>query len=288
MKIEDVIIIGAGPAGITAAIQLKRYGLMPILLEKERVGGLLWNANLVENYPGFPNGIPGPKLVAVFKKQLQRIGVKVTHDDIVDLDFDGESFHLESGRTSYRARYVIAASGTKARPVPLTYSPEARNKIYSEVYPLLDVHDKQFVIIGAGDAAFDYALNLAKRNVVTILNRGVEVKCMPLLREQTRKLVAVEYYDSTTVSRIETSETAERLRVWCKKGGMMLEYPADYVVFAIGREPCLDFLSSRIRQKRPERLHFVGDVANDLFRQTAIACGDGLRAAMKIYREMSE
>ncbi len=74
MQPEEVIIIGAGPAGMTAAIQLKRYGIPFVLLEKERVGGLLWNANLVENYPGFPAGVSGPRLVGLIEKQMERIG----------------------------------------------------------------------------------------------------------------------------------------------------------------------------------------------------------------------
>jgi thioredoxin reductase (NADPH) len=78
MEPEEVAIVGAGPAGMTAAIQLKRYGIPFVLLEKERIGGLLWNANLVENYPGFPAGVSGPKLVGLIEKQMERVGVEVT------------------------------------------------------------------------------------------------------------------------------------------------------------------------------------------------------------------
>jgi len=85
VNIKDVVIIGAGPAGISAAIQLKRYGIEPTLLEKEEIGGLLKNANLVENYPGFPNGVPGPELVKLFKKQLENAQIKVHFEKVLKL-----------------------------------------------------------------------------------------------------------------------------------------------------------------------------------------------------------
>src|SRR3990172_13260177 len=119
MKPDEVLIIGAGAAGIAAAIQLKRYGIPFVLLEKERVGSLLWNANLVENYPGFPAGVTGPKLVRLIEKQMARLEVDVTVDSVTKLRYKKTGIHVKTIQTEYHPRFVIVASGTKPNPLPI-------------------------------------------------------------------------------------------------------------------------------------------------------------------------
>jgi len=281
-------IIGTGPAGLTTAIQLKRYNLKPILLEKDSIGGLLRNANLVENYPGFPNGISGLKLISLFEKQMRQTGVVVTFDEVTDVDFDGLEFEVTAKRNTYYAPCLIIASGTKPKPFPIEISAQAKERIFSEVWPLLAMKNKHIAIIGAGDAAFDFALNLAKKNAVTILNRSSETSCLPLLWERAQKMPRIRYLAETTVSGVEADETGSRLRVACVRRDSNAAFDCDFVIFAIGREPQMDFLSERVKLQAPAliesgKLYFVGDVHNGPFRQTAIAAGDGLRAAMQIY-----
>lgn len=285
-------IIGAGPAGLAAAIQLRRYGIPFILFEKERMGGLLWNANLVENYPGFPDGVSGPALAALFERQSRRLGIDVTFEVVRRLDVEGETFHLETARGGYHPQTVIVASGTKPLPFPCAIPPEASVRVFSEVYPLLDIQHAHIVIVGAGDAAFDYALNLAKkRNSVTILNRGRKVKCLSLLKERAAAQALITYRAGMRVGRVEVSETANRLRLSLmrrvKQSSEQIVSECDYLIFAIGRCPQEDFLSESLRAQEQAlisagRLYFVGDVRNGLLRQTAIAAGEGLRAAMQI------
>lgn len=281
----QILIIGGGPAGITCALQLKRYGLQPLLLEKRELGGLLWNANLVENYPGFPNGVRGEKLIALMKKQLQRLGVELKREEVWNVELEKDEFVVESKNVKRKTKYLVIASGTKSKPLPENISPNARDRVFAEVWPIMETTGKQIVIIGAGDAAFDYALNLSKkRNFVTILNRGETVKCLPLLFERAAREPRIAYRAGVAVRQINVDETAARLKVECEAEA----FEADYVLFAIGRVPNLDFLSDEIRQRERElvesgRLCFIGDVKNELYRQVAIAAGDGLRAAMQIY-----
>ena len=309
----NILIIGSGPAGLTAAIQLKRFGLTSVLLEKDSVGGLLRNANLVENYPGFPNGIPGPKLIALFEKQMRNIDVKVTYREVVKLDFVDDWFTVEVGRVSIPAtqertryltcvtapvplqpyHYVIIATGTKPKAIPIEIPPQLRKRVFSEVYPLFEARYKQVVVIGAGDAAFDYALNLAKKNAVTILNRGSDASCLPLLWERAQETRRITYMAETTVSGVEADETGDRLVVECVTNDPTghCSLVTDYLLFAIGREPQTDFLSEHVKMQAPAliesgKLYFVGDVHNSPFRQTAIAVGDGLLAAMQIYEKV--
>ena len=305
MRADEVAIIGAGPAGMTAAIQLKRYGIPFVFLEKERIGGLLWNANLVENYPGFPAGVSGPKLINLIGKQMERIEVEVNFETVTKLSVENDRFLVETSRTSYCPKYVVVASGTKPNPIPVAIPVKAQKLVFSDVFPLLEESDKRVIIIGAGDAAFDYALNLVKRrNIVTILNRGGDVKCLELLWKRAMAESAIEYRAEAPVRKVELDETPPerggetastlsgtgRLEVQLEAGESLM---ADYLIFAIGRVPQMDFLSASIREqesvlKAEGKLYFAGDVQNGNLRQTAISAGDGLRAAMQIYHSLEE
>ena len=285
MQPEEVVIIGAGPAGMTAAIQLKRYGIPFVLLEQERVGGLLWNANLVENYPGFPAGVSGPKLIVLMEKQMERIGVEVTYDSVTKIRYENDCFKVATSQAEYCPRYVIVASGTQPKPFPVSIPKEVEGKVFSDVYHLLDIHEKHITIVGAGDAAFDYALNLVKRrNFVTILNRGGEVKCLELLWERAVAESAIEYRAEAPITTVAVDELESKLEVRLDAGETL---KTDFLLFAIGRVPQMDFLSEELVDKKNEGLYFIGDVKNGLYRQAAIAAGDGLRAAMDIYFKLN-
>jgi thioredoxin reductase (NADPH) len=287
MDVDEVLIIGAGPAGMAAALQLKRYGITPRLFEKARPGGLLWNANCVENYPGFPGGISGPDLVHTFLEQIK--GIEITPEPVIELSWEKELFFARTPSTTYPARKVIIASGTK--PCLLTGFPipdELRLNVIYEVAGLLNEEGKNIVIVGSSDAAFDYALNLSRKNTVIILNRGERLKCLPLLWDRAQAVRNLSYRSRTIVTRL-VSQSGSGMIVECSSPQGPAEYQADYLVGAIGREPLLDFVSASVMEQAAELenrgiLHLVGDVKNGIFRQTAIAVGDGIHAAMRIHQ----
>ncbi len=293
MATEQIAIIGGGPAGIAAALELKRQGYDPVIYEKERLGGLLVNANQVDNYPGFPHGIDGLALAKSFQQQAERGNLRVEAREVTKLDYSDGVFLLETGDGRVDASYVIVASGTKAKSVEdLAACEEVRERVFHEVYPIRDEQGKKIVIIGAGDAAFDYALTLSKRNDVVILNRNSEVRCAPHLWEKASATDSISYYENVNV--VPPCELkASRLIVKCKGPCDTFSFTADYILVAIGRTAQLDFLTERILKdigilENSGRLLLVGDVKNGNFRQTGIAVGEGIMAAMKMARKLRE
>lgn len=290
---EDVVIIGAGPAGLTAAIQLRRYRLRPRLFEAHRPGGLLWNANLVENYPGFPQGIPGPQLAQLFLEQATAVGVEITPEPVRHLDWAGGLFRIETGSGVTEARAVVVASGTCPHLLTGFDIPEGlRARVAYEVADWPALRGERIVIIGGGDAAFDYALNLARQNSVIILNRSEQVKCLHLLWERAKTCPNITYHAGTVIQRL-LARPDGKMTVECSSPQGLLTLTAERLIGAIGRDPQMDFLSPSLQREIPVLesrgiLHFVGDVKNGLCRQTAIAAGDGLRAAMRLYSALQE
>jgi thioredoxin reductase len=293
VNFEDVIIIGAGPGGLATALQLKRYGINPLVFEQEQIGGLLHNANLIENYPGFPGGIPGPELVQLFIDQVHDLSVKIAHAKVEELNYLENKFRVSTPQQVYQAQIIVIASGTKPRLFSDIEIPvDLQDRVFFEVYPLLDLHGQSIAIIGAGDAAFDYALNLGKNNDILILNRGEQISCLPLLRERAGRSPRIQYFQNTRISQLSmTPDRKMALECSTPTGHDILK--VDSLVGAIGRDPQLDFVSGQFAEKALQLedsgdLYYVGDVVNGLYRQTAIAVGDGILTAMKIYGRLKE
>jgi len=288
MPVLEVAVIGAGPAGAAAAIQLKRQGIAFRIWERDKIGGLLRNAHLVENYPGFPRGISGPDLAQLFKKQLDRLGVRVEFYDVLELDYVRGLFSIRTPRGVLSSRICVVATGTEPRRLPETLvAQDAQDRVFYEITHLARASGKRIAVIGAGDAAFDYALSLARRNEVVILNRGRETKCLALLRARVKGLPGIAYRPNSRVETIQRTKTGLRLGCSGRRGKFSTE--VSYLVAAIGREPRLDFWGSTLRRTRPalqasRRLYLVGDASHSSFRQTAMAVGDGIKAALDIAR----
>lgn len=287
MNVNPIAIIGAGPAGLSTAIQLKRFGFDPRVFEGGNVGGLLRNANLVENYPGFPGGIPGVQLIQLFEEQARTIGVSITPAHVEMLDYNGEYFQLETDTENYYAKIVVVATGTQPRQFTnIEIDETAKEKVFYEVHHLYGLTNKRVAIVGAGDAAFDYGLNLAKRgNEILILNRSTELQCLPLLWDRANSEARIQYMENKIVNRVGKFENNIKLQCNSPEGELSLQ--VDYLLGAIGRDPCLGIISHRVREQAQTLenrglLYFAGDVKNGIYRQTSIAIGDGVRAAMQI------
>jgi thioredoxin reductase (NADPH) len=304
----DIAIIGAGPGGIACAVQLARYGIIPLLFEKDIPGGLLKNANLVENYLGFPGGIPGISLTDKLAKQLELSGVPLIREKVVHVSYKKGKYKIETNRNKYSCPILVIASGTSPLQLDNRQSTidnqqstidnqqstidnrksTIDNRIFYEVYPLRDLRDAAIAIIGAGDAAFDYALQLSSYNKVSIYNRSDRVKCLPVLFQRAMNHPHISYLENHTLKEIVHDPALNCLKISFLFNEKLAFLMADYIIFAIGRRPELSYadpgLISLFEQLQQEsKLYLVGDVKNDMLRQASIAAGDGIRAAMQIY-----
>ena len=273
---STVIIIGAGPAGIACAIQLKRYNINSIVLEKGEIGGLLKNANLVENYLGFPNGISGKKLVQLINKQVQTSKINIKYEIVEVVEFFEGTFSVKTNINVYNSRYLVIASGTKPIVPNVPIIPDDINdKVFFDIYKLKPIENKNIVIIGAGDCAFDYALNLSDYNKIIILNRSNQMRALPILHERVANTNNIQYFDERSVLKIESVN--KQLLLICNNSKKLT---ADYLLIAVGRKQNLDFIEKNVLEN--PNVFQIGDVKNGQFRQTSIAVGDGTFAAMNI------
>ena len=282
-KITDVIIVGAGPAGIACAIQLKRYNINCIVLEKDEIGGLLHNANIVENYIGFPNGISGDKLVQLIKRQSQTSKLNIKYELVESIESHKDTVNIETNINLYQSKYLVVASGTKPimPTVPIIHD-NLKTKVFYNIYKLGQIKNKNIAIIGAGDCAFDYALNLCSNNKVTILNRSNRIKALPILQDRAFKIESINYFDNIIAKQIESKNDKINL----SSIPNIVTTVFDYILIAVGREPNLDFINKDVMIN--PNIFQIGDVKNEHFRQTSIAVGDGTFAAMKISKLLNQ
>ncbi|MHA1212981.1 MAG: NAD(P)/FAD-dependent oxidoreductase, partial [Candidatus Heimdallarchaeota archaeon] len=184
----QIVVIGAGPAGCAAAIQLKRNGLDVILIDRAKIGGLARNANFIENYLGLPTGITGVEFCYLLESHLKHLEVETVKDEILEYTWNKNQneFIVKSKKNQYECQYLVVASGT--RPKRLGVKGEEilrKNKlIYYEPAVMFETlfYKKKILVIGSGDAAFDYSLNIAaKDNHSIILSRTRDFKALPLL-----------------------------------------------------------------------------------------------------------
>lgn len=283
-KVTDaqVAIIGAGPAGIGAAVQLARLGVPATVFEKNAVGGLVRNARRLDNLAGFPGGIAGPALAALLVGQLAASGAAVYSEEVVSLIRCAGIFAATTAGGEYGFAAAVVATGTRPRPwLDVVIAPAARERVFTEITALRAMRGQTFVVVGAGDAAFDYALTLAEYNAVKIVNRGAARRCLPALWAEAQATATIVYRENTRI--VAADLAGDHLALGCETAEGLTTLAADYLVLAIGREADTGFLGPEDDFKDAAEaglFHLVGDVANGRWRQASIAYGEGIKAAM--------
>lgn len=281
---HDVAVIGAGPAGIAASIYLKRAGINVTLFEKDKIGGLLLNAHLVENYPGFPAGIEGSQLCKLMEKHLKNWNIKIIKEEVKQITTQDNSFILETQKLKTIFKTVIIATGTKPKNLDISINGDLHgSQVFYEIKDLLSkIKTKETcVIIGGGDAAFDYALNLANKNVhVDIFYRGRKPKCLPLLEKRATKSEQITIHQSFTPLKI--NKINDKLEITFRSNKKTYKTISNFLLIACGRNPNTELINKNYKENIIPGLFIAGDVRTGEFRQTGIAVGAGISTAMRI------
>jgi thioredoxin reductase (NADPH) len=274
---------------MATALQLQRSGVDFMIFEKNQAGGLLWNAQLIENYPGFPRGISGPALAEIFREQLEQWKIPISAARVKNLDYRNDALFITTEHSRIKSEVVVIASGTNADVLPAPSIPhEVLDRVFTEAFPLREQSGKHIAIVGAGDAAFDYGLNLACKNRVTILCRGNKPNCLPLLERRVKNSSRITLRRKARLAAIEKNKKGLALSLKEERWSQAQTITADILLVAIGRSPSLDFMGPTVIKRQQKlgqegRLYFVGDVSNRHYRQAGICVGDGIKAAMRIY-----
>ncbi len=283
-----VAIIGGGPAGCAAAIQLKRSGIDPIVFEQNNIGGLAINANQIENYLGFPQGIDGLEFVELLEKHIDAFAVEVFFEQIKKIEYEDKKFILHSDKKRCICDFLIIATGTTPE-IPDIKGMDALLESNLLAYEVSEIPEEKasnsnIAILGGGDAAFDYALNLEKKqNNIAIIHRSNVFKCLPLLYDRVMQLDAIQIMDSGNV--VELQEEEDEVKVILED---MSVIEAEFVLIAYGRKPEDELISMIPKEIINSQAFLIGDLVNGDYRQISIATSDGVQTAMKILKLIHE
>lgn len=302
---EKVLIIGSGPAGLTAAIYAARADLEPFMIEGMERGGQLMITTDVENYPGFPDGVMGPDLMEQMRKQAERFGTRIVSSDVTDVDFSQRPFTVSVGADTYSAQSIIISTGASARWLGVEGEERLRGFGVSACATCdgFFFRDKELLIVGGGDTAMEEALFLTKfASKVTVVHRRDEFRASPIMVDRLLEHPKIDVlWDSVVVEIVgDTLVTGAKIRN--VKTDEITDFEADGVFVAIGHTPNTKVFAGEIDLDEDgyvltepgatatsvEGVFAAGDVTDKVYRQAVTAAGLGCQAALDAQRWLHE
>lgn len=313
-EIRDVIIIGSGPAGYTAGIYTGRAQMKPLMFSGDQFGGQLMYTTEVENFPGFKDGIIGPKLMMEMREQMMKFGAEVIDAKVNKVDFSHRPFRVYQGKNEYLAKSVIIATGAEALTLNLPKENDLMGKGVS-VCAVCDAafyREKTVYVVGGGDSAIEDARALTKfaKKVFMVVRRG-ELRASKIMQERALKSEKINMLWNTEVKGLIGDNLLNGLKLVDNKNGVEREVKADGIFFAIGHKPMSNFLGDLVkkdekgyiltglnglvdsdiknlwRKKYPsmtsvEGVFAAGDVVDFRYKQAITAAGMGTMAALDL------
>lgn len=303
--VRNIIIIGSGPAGYTAGLYTSRANLEPMLFTGSEPGGQLMITTEVENYPGFPDGILGPELMALFRRQAERFGTIVVDREVSRVDFSGRPFRVYVGDEEYQARAVIVATGASAKWLGIPGEKEFGGYGVSACATCdgFFFRGKEVIVVGGGDTAMEEALFLTRHaSHVYVVHRRDRLRASKIMQERAFKNPKISFIWNTVVEEIYGEKDPVRkvtgVRLVDTLSGARQEMPIDGVFVAIGHKPNTDIFKDYLdmddlgyikvapfsTRTNVQGVFACGDVIDPVYRQAVTAAGTGCMAAIDAER----
>jgi thioredoxin reductase (NADPH) len=295
-----VLIIGSGPAGLTAAIYAARADLSPVVIAGSAAGGQLMLTSDVENYPGFPDGIQGPDLMAAFRAQAERFGTRIFDVDVDRVDFSGRPFRIWARGVEYRAQAVIIATGASAMWLGLDSEERLRGRGVSACATCdgFFFRDKEIAVVGGGDTALEEATYLTRfASKVNLLHRRDQFRGSKIMVDRANENPKIEIHYNTAVEEVLGVAHVEGLRLRDTVSNEERRMVAEGLFVAIGHRPNTDVFKDWlevdakgylvVRDETGSKIDGVfiaGDVHDHRYRQAVTAASDGCKAAIDAER----
>jgi len=303
-NVRELIIIGGGPAGYTAALYAARADLEPLVIEGFAWGGQLMITSDVENYPGYADGIMGPEMMSDFRRQAERFGAEFITDDVTSVDLSAQPFRVFVGNDEYVARTVIVATGASARWLGIESEEQHKGRGVSAcaTCDASFFREKEVYVVGGGDSAFEEALFLTKfASHVHLVHRRDEFRASKIMIDRARANDKLDFVLSAEVTEVLGDVKVEGLRLRSTETGETWEVEADGLFVAIGHDPNtalfvdqLDHDDGGYLVTRPGStetnvpgVFAAGDVQDHIYRQAVTAAGSGCMAALDAERFLS-
>jgi len=301
---RDLIIIGSGPAGYTAALYAARANLQPLVIEGFNWGGQLMITSDVENYPGYADGIMGPEMMADFRRQAERFGAEFITDDVTRVDFSERPFRVWVENEEHRANAVIVATGASARWLGLPCEQRLLGRGVSACATCDGAFfkEKELVVVGGGDSAMEEAAFLTRyATKVTVVHRRDEFRASQIMLDRARSNPKIEFVTNAIVEDIVGDTKVEAVRLRDTRTDEVYDLKTDGVFVAIGHDPNtalfvdqLDHDDAGYLVTKPgstdtniEGVFAAGDVQDHTYRQAVTAAGSGCMAALDAERYLA-
>ena len=297
--VHEVIIIGGGPAGLTAAIYAARANLAPVIIEGYAAGGQLMITTDVENYPGFPDGVQGPELMEMFRNQAERFGAQIMTADVTRVDLSQRPFGVWIGDEEHRAKSIIISTGASAKWLGLESETRLRGYGVSSCATCdgFFFRDRDLVVVGGGDTAMEEALFLARiASHVTVVHRRDEFRASRIMVERVLAHPKITVRWNAEVDSITGDGAVEGVVVRDTISGALDTIPTAAVFVAIGHSPNTDLFVGQIdldaagyiitngTRTNIDGVFACGDVQDTIYRQAITAAGSGCAAAIDAER----